>query len=397
MIGARGRNWPVADGIDQSRLIASVLSGSKVEVPATRGEESSKNNTESARSISPSKKRIQDPHASLDLFNELEETESRTSQPAIIPPRLSAKPAQRDYSELFAAGHEDLEPEKDGSTSPGKAFARPMIAPKGAGSAKFQPSRLFDEEAVEERPAAYKSNPAKYNHFDLAEGLQDDSFQQKQPNSSKNVPLRARTNKHASQWDFEDFVTPEKVRHRARGQDVRHFDLNEVDGNNAAPPGKVADGRHARPDTKPQFEFQDDGSPDANRLSRANKQRGAAHNSGLGLYQNNLYSEEEGEEGSRAARSAREKEPLSAVTANVGRAKDMNQHWTLSHTSPASKNNVNNENRPLADDKQKAIKMMDANWASYDHSPKQPNENNRNGQPGKPLRKGMESHWGFEE
>lgn len=105
-------------------------------------------------------------------------------------------------SELFAAGHEDLEPGTPGS--PKKEIRAPVVAPKakGAGGQNYQPSRLFDHEASPESPAPYKSHPAKYNHFELGEEPDAEQYQHvKAPTALENVvPLRAKTDKHASQW-----------------------------------------------------------------------------------------------------------------------------------------------------------------------------------------------------
>jgi hypothetical protein len=337
------------------------------------------------RSVSPSKKRIQDPHASLALFAEQQDNgEAGKSQPAVIPPRTSAKPAEREYSELFATGHEDHEPSTENASSPKKNYGHPVIAPKGA--SKFQPSRLFDENDAEELPARYKSNPAKYNHFDLGEAAEKDHFQHVNPAAKANAPLRAKTNKHLSQWDFEDFVTPEKVRHRVRGQDVRHFGWSDDEGEKVESPGKQQKVNQPRRDNEAHFEFKDDGTPGPGQHRLAGKPKGSGQNTGLGLYKNNVYDED-----ANNSKSTAEKEPLSTVTNNVSRTKDFDKHWLMSDSSPATEGTTNNENRPLAGDRKKAVQMMDASWESHDHSPEQ----NKKAVVNKPVRRGMESHWNF--
>ena len=386
VIGSQGKNWPIADGKDQARLIASSMAKTNTRASTDRGR-SMEDAPASSRNISPSKKRIQDPHASLTLFTEYDSDQNgRNPQPAIIPPRVSAKPADRDYSELFAAGHEDYEPSKDNSASPKKPYVQSFIAPKGAGVSKFQPSRLFSEDDTEDLPAKYKSNPAKYNHFDLGEATEQDHFQHANPAVTKTVPMRAKTNKHLSQWDFEDFVTPEKVRHRVRGQDVRHFGWSDDEGEKADTPGKQPKVVQPRRDAEAHFDFIDDGTPNASHRRPVGRPKGSAQNAGSGLYQNNLY-----DDGINGSKPGNEKEPLSAVTTNVGRAKDFDPHWAMSDASPANNDKVNNENRPLAGDRKKAVQMMDATWESYDQSPDQ----NKKAVTTKPIRKGMESHWGF--
>ncbi len=386
VIGSRGKNWPITDGKDQARLIASTLAGTTTDIPTTRGRDMD-DGTAAARSISPSKKHIRDPHSSLALFDEKgSEEHVRKPQHAMVAPRASAKPAEREYSELFAAGHEDYEPNKDGSSSPKKSYTQPVIAPKGGGASKYQPSRLFAEDAAEELPARYKPNLAKYNHFDLGEAAEHDHFQHANPEATENVPMRAKTNKHQSQWGFEDFVTPEKVRQRVRGQDVRHFGWSDDEGEKVETPGKQPKVVQPRRDAEAHFDFKDDSTPHAAQQRPAARQKGHAHDTGQGLYQNNLY-----DDGVHGTQSGNGKEPLSTVTTNVGRAKAFDNHWAMCDTSTAESDKINNENRPLAGDRKKAVQMMGASWESYDQSPEQ----NKKAVGSKPLRKGMESHWGF--
>ena len=208
MIGSRANNWPIHDGKDQARLISSVRTAvpkaQQAPAPTTRVRDVD-GIVSNFRSTSPEKKHIKDQYASLDLFR-AENTDSNRRGPSTgaIAPRKSAKPPPRQMSELFAAGHEDNEPGPSGS--PKKENMPPAMAPKakGTGGQNYQPSRLFDHEPDPESPALYKSNPAKYNHFDLGNGQDEDPdhFQHaKSPKAAETVmPLRARTNKHASQW-----------------------------------------------------------------------------------------------------------------------------------------------------------------------------------------------------
>ena len=208
VIGSRGNNWPICDGKDQARLVSSASSATPntqpPPAPTTRGRETDEV-VKTSRSTSPSKKYIKDPYASLDLFGpEKTDSNRRGSQPVPIAPRASARPPPREMSELFAAGHEDNEPSPGKPASPKKEDMQPVIAPKakGTGGQNYQPSRLFDPEPSSESPVLYKSNPAKYNHFDLGNTDEKDRFQHVEaPIATENVvPLRAKTDKHASQW-----------------------------------------------------------------------------------------------------------------------------------------------------------------------------------------------------
>ena len=170
--------------------------------PMTRGRDKDEVISNS-RSTSPSKKHIKDPYTSLDLFGqEKADPNQRGSSPGAIPPRKSAKPPPREMSELFAAGHEDNEPAPPGS--PKKDNVLPVIAPKakGTGGQNYQPPRLFDPEPDSDSPVLYKSNPAKYHHFEFGDASEGDQFQHvKAPKTAETVvPLRPKTNKHASQW-----------------------------------------------------------------------------------------------------------------------------------------------------------------------------------------------------
>lgn len=290
IIGSRGKNWPICDSKDQARLVASgpsALASNKAPAVMSRGREMNEVPAAS-RSESPSKKHMKDPHSSLELFGpEKVDAGSGRSQPNAIAPRVSAKPPQREMSELFAAGHEDYEPGRP--RSPLKKENQPVIIPpKGAGGQKFQPSRLFSEDPDTDSPALYKSNPAKYDHFDIGDAPQQDHFQHaRAPLSENAIPLRARTNKHVSQWGFEDFVTPEKVRPKTRSQDQRHFGWSDDEGENAETPGKHPKVAAPRPSSEVHFEMKDDGVLSAKKRPTG-PAKGSLSNKSLGLYQNNV-------------------------------------------------------------------------------------------------------------
>lgn len=73
-------------------------------------------------------------------------------------------------------------------------------------------------------------------------------------------------------------------------------------------------------------------------------------------------------------------QPLKNVTNNIGRQNDFNNHWTMADSSPMAPAKTNKENR------------LAAQWDTYDDSPepaKKPTD-------ARGLRKGQESHWGFD-
>jgi len=230
--------------------------------PASRLSPRGRNQNGTDRSVSPSKKYIKDPHASLNVFQE-EQEERRPLAPNPVGPRESHKPAPREMSDLFAAGHEDYEPAGTG-TSPRKAAKENVVAPKGGAHKNFQPSRLFgeDDSPAEPEKKLYKTNPARYDHFDIGDSF-DDTFQHRSENlKPQNMPIRpksGRNTQHNGHWEFEDMVTPEKTKQKVREQDVVHFGFGDDNkGRDDAPARQPGKGRK---DQETHFEMQDNGTP----------------------------------------------------------------------------------------------------------------------------------------
>ncbi|KNA94337.1 hypothetical protein FOXG_00433 [Fusarium oxysporum f. sp. lycopersici 4287] len=128
--------------------------------------------------------------------------------------------------------------------------------------------------------------------------------------------------KHDSQWSFQDFVTPQKVKpsRTMRTQDVRHWDtdkdvVDETPGHPAAKPRRDADAH---------FELLDDGQNE------------------------------------RA---------LGNITNVKDRGKDFDHHFDISDESPAHPQDR------VPEGHQKAVQMMQHNWDTYDRSPAAQKEN----------------------
>jgi hypothetical protein len=228
IIGARARNWPIRDGKDQARLIASsagatapsnAMGPPSRHATATRGPDdvtiserpTTANSGRSSRSSTLNA--MNDPHATLSLFQarDVNQDNSRGSYPA-APRTASAKPPPREYSELFVGSD-------PGSPSPGDA-QKQRIPTKSGGGKNFGASRLFEEEetpATPQRTDGVKTNAKKYDHFQFGDDDDDAT-----PKVSESRPTTGKS-KHQSQWDFEDFVTPEKVKEKILDQQVRHF------------------------------------------------------------------------------------------------------------------------------------------------------------------------------
>ena len=130
----------------------------------------------------------------------------------------SAKPPPREYSELFVS-------ENAGSPSP----QNQRIPVKGGVNKKLQTNRLFDE-TEEDRITATtplnvtKMNPKKFNHFEFGEGEDEET-----PRGRNGARKEGPSDKSKSQanWNFEDFVTPEKINPKTQPQAVRNFSWDD--------------------------------------------------------------------------------------------------------------------------------------------------------------------------
>ena len=312
-----------------------------------------------------------------ELFAGGQEENRNESLQSVVAPRASARPPQREMSDLFAAGHEDYEPTPERGGSPKKLVQHSVIAPKGVGvHPKFGASRVFGDDSDTKSPVGYKSDPSKYNHFSLGEVDEDDPLQHRSPRTAVQgqVPMRPRTDKHQSQWGFEDFMTPAKVQQRPQGQHARSLNWNEEDDEET--PGKQKPGSRGRPDANPNFEFQDDG-PDIEKHAPVAKPRRDADTHF-----------EMRDEYSPANHEGQGKAPLKNITNNLGRKADFGSHWNMTDDSPATK--TNNENKPVGANRAKHNKAMSANWDMDDNSPEQARRPVT-----KQNKKGLQSQWSF--
>ena len=217
VIGARSRNWPIREGPEQAKLIKSSAQFTQPDsAPSSRPSTASRGADEvSVRSRGSTNNAMNDPHASLSLFErrQIEEEEVSSAHPT-APRVLSAKPPPREYSELFVG-------ENAGSPSP----QNQRIPVKGGTNKKTQVNRLFDE-TEEDKIAATtplkgtKTNPKKYSHFEFGDGG-DEETPRGRDASRKEGPRG--NSKSQANWDFEDFVTPEKTNPKNNPQAVRNF------------------------------------------------------------------------------------------------------------------------------------------------------------------------------
>lgn len=344
-----------------------------------------------------------DPHASLALFGPRDENQEAPRQPAAVPPRASAKPPPRDYHELFASNENDIlskenpafSPQKenrglkaqsanppprdyhdlfvgnDSDASPGadtknsspqkgnKITTAGPIPKKGGAGKHCLPSRLF--EATDTEPGSpgtlqekyIKPHPQKFNHFDFDEDKQDDK--------TRPVQTRPKT-KHQSQWDFEGFMTPEKVPQKIRDQDVRHFGWSD-DEPNIDSPIKLPTVVQPRPDSKANFEFKDDGTPASGRRP-AGYPRAQGLKDGMGLYRNNVINDPD-----RSSSPEKNSHPLATVTNLPERRKELDPQFSLADDSPIN-TSLGGTNKPVPGTRIRAVRMMDSQWEASDESPK---------------------------
>jgi hypothetical protein len=99
---------------------------------------------------------------------------------------------------------------------PAARDASPSKSKSGSGK-NYSSNRLFDNDEPSATPTGVKTNSTKYDHFDFGNG-EDDATPK-----VRETARPATKSKHTTNWDFEDFVTPEKVKPKILGQAVRHF------------------------------------------------------------------------------------------------------------------------------------------------------------------------------
>jgi len=373
IIGNRARNWPIYDGKDQARLIASSISH------APQG------NTESVKSAMRKSKVSDntDHNGHLSLF-EPREFEGTTSGPNPVDPRESAKPNPRPYDEVFG-DDEPLSP----SPSKGPQF-------KGGAGHNFQSNRLFDEQTHEPLNAPNKSvktNPSKFNHFDMNE-----------TSIGAAVGYRAntsRTSQQAAQWSFADFATPQKPAVQFRDRNERTLTWTPDEAEARKPDVRIPYRPAARKDAAAHFAFGDTTPPAEKRaiLKENVKGRSGLYHDPVqgeewtsgredrklhlnerptlkenvktissGLYHDPVMGEEWTSGREEKKSHLNEPAPLTNITNNAAR-KNFTSHFDMSDASPHKKPQTQNENvKPVAPQKT-ARSMVATSWDFYDDEP----------------------------
>ena len=360
VIGSRGRNWPIRDGKDQARLIASSAADHSQSIGLNRlaMENDSQDIRQTALTTKPraqSKHVTRDPHASLALFGPRDE-EQDLSLPTAAARRASAKPPPRDYHDLFVGNESDASPvTREKVASPKKENMAPgPIAPKGGAGKNYQPSRLFESDKsqpvipatpVESSGQFIKPDPKKFSHFEFGDG------------NDKQQPMAARPrSKHQNNWDFADFVTPDKVSTKIRSQDVRHFGWSDDEPVMDSPLKHPARAK-SRPDADTTFDFQDNSVPGPER--HPNHSRGQASAQSYGVNQTKVSDENDLPPG--AEKKGR---PLANLK---DRRKNFDPHFSMTDKSPSQPANINKQ--PITEARAKVVQQMGAQWEASDQSP----------------------------
>lgn len=343
VIGKSGRNWPIRDGQEQAKLITKVT-----------GKAAESQRESLARTRTNSTNAMRDPHTSLHHFNSREQEEPSD----VVSPKAGVRPQQRSFTDIL--GDQPEEDYGDRAQSP----TRHIGARSGAGK-NFQPQRIFEahhghaddsddtHENQKSPQRAYKTHPNKYSHFDFADG----SDPADAPSAGVAMNEMPKT-KHRSQWDFDDFVTPQKAKPGkvVRTQDVRHWGTEE--GEEQQTPAFRPNVPKPRRDAQKHFEIEDE---DLAPNERRENSRGAMQSKGQGLYQHN---DDE---------SVPEPRALGNITNVKDRSKDFGPHFNMTDDSPQA--DPNKAAPHVSDDRKKAVNMMQSSWDTYDESPNSQKEN----------------------
>ena len=353
-IGRTGRNWPIRDGKAQVDAIKKSLKSSGVD-PISKQPLGSRDPNEVV--INQHKKKdsvsaTRDPHASLNLFAPRDPNEHAPAdyQGPRTAPRASAKPAPRNYNELFANGESPGADVASKARSPSPTKADGVILKAGAGK-HYTGNRLFDDteqSGIARSPERKKVFGQKYEHFTFGDG--EDVPQNGRPTSS------GKGTKHQPTFSFEDFATPPKYQQKMRPQDEVHWggvsvrysasaahqSLTGTQDDPPSPPKRPIV-HAARKDADPHFNFTDDSSPNRD------KPKHHHYDNEMELYKDSTQVENQA------------KNPSSdIVKANTGRrGDDFGAHYSMADT-PAQNENVAPSKRSTRSDMAQHWQFEDA-------------------------------------
>ncbi|KAJ5310701.1 uncharacterized protein N7443_003162 [Penicillium atrosanguineum] len=386
VIGRSARAWPIRDGKEQIRLLRNAATLNS-EAPALAP---SKGNDLPPRPASPGKRYIKDPYAADSLFDLLSpnkteapnSSEEETRKPghngkryikdpyaagsltelispskrdasAVVRPYGGAQPNARSYGDLFVTDDDDEVPGTPSKAGRGTAQAGP----------RFQGNRIFEDDSKVEDRAFYKSDPKKYDHFQIGGDdashakSEDRAYYKSDPKKYdhfeigannadlevKQEPQRAQSRQQAH-WDFDDVATPKPK----STDEARSFGYS---GGEADSPRQTGH-KH--------FDMTDDETGgDADRIISSYGNRGK------GLYKNRLF---DGDGESTPGQSKSQNEPLGVTGNNASRRNNLEAQWKMSGSPTPTKSD--SENKTISSDRAASIKQMESSWdQEFDNSP----------------------------
>ncbi|THX61730.1 hypothetical protein D6C90_09032 [Aureobasidium pullulans] len=239
-IGKSGRNWPIRDGTNQVKTIKQSINNAGSTSTSLPSRAAPMNDINGSTKSQAGGRQNGDFHARLFATGEGQEPRAQSNADPAYAVRTSAKPAPRQMDEIFANGSSN-------------EVYKPEGKPKAGSGKNFHDNRLFDETTQPQQvlsPDSKKINPEKFNHFEFPNG--------KDGASASDMYRRGSTkgSTHTSNWDFQDFTTPEKHKPRPNPEQERHIGPG-VDEDQISPEKRPI--VHApRPDANAHFEIADD-------------------------------------------------------------------------------------------------------------------------------------------
>ncbi|KAH0000819.1 hypothetical protein KCU78_g15188, partial [Aureobasidium melanogenum] len=232
-IGKSGRNWPIRDGTNMIKTVKNSINNAGSTTTSLPTRPASTQSQAGGRQNG-------DFHARLFATGEGQEPRTQANVNPEYAVRTSAKPAPRQMDEIFANG------------SSNESY-KPEGQPKAGSGKNFQDNRLFDENTQPQRilsPESKKIDPRKYDHFEFSTG------EGSAPASDLHRRMSTKGSTHTSNWDFQDFTTPEKHKPRPNPEQERHIGPG-VDEDQISPEKRPVV-HAARPDANAHFEISDD-------------------------------------------------------------------------------------------------------------------------------------------
>ncbi|CAI4216676.1 unnamed protein product [Parascedosporium putredinis] len=321
VIGKTGRNWPIRDGSEQIKAITTCLSGgSQATTASAELPHRSRGNSTNA---------LRDPYASLEIFGSRDPAADAAAT-KVISPYAGTRPRERSFNEILGDepyDEDDGSPSRGRSQSPskeqeeeedGRERSRSQtqhIAPKAGSSKNFQPSRLFEvDEAEQDSPDAKPKN---------------DRFYRPNPKRFQHFDFDGDDSRGAE----EDVGagTPGGDRSRSRSKHDSSWSFDDFVTPQKSGPAK------GRRDAQHHFEYSEDGEAVMAGSGQA----------ALGNITN---------------------------TSLRDRKKTFDAQFTM---TDEPEDELTPQPRKVSEDRKKAVKMMEANWAAVDVPPPRQNENLR--------------------